>query len=63
MARQRPLRAFGRVLFWLCAAIGVLAGGGMLLIGDGEIKAMGLYILVGMVALGLVLRWIFRIFR
>ncbi len=57
------MSATGRVLFWLCAAIGVLAGGGMLLIGDGEIKAMGLYILVGMVALGLVLRWIFRIFR
>ncbi len=60
MPPPRRLRAFGKVLFRLCVAIGVLAGGGLLLIGDGEIQAMGLYILMGMVAVGLVLRWIFR---
>ena len=52
-----------RVLFWLCIAIGALVGGGMLLIPDPQVQTWGVYVLVGMVAAALVLRWVFRIFR
>ncbi len=52
-----------RVLFWLCIAIGVLVGGGMLLIPDPHVQTWGVYVLVGMVAAALVLRWVFRVFR
>ncbi len=52
-----------RVLFWLCIAIGVLVGGGMLLIPDSQVQTWGVYVLVGMVAAALVLRWVFRVFR
>ena len=57
------MSATGRVLFRLCIAIGVLIGGGMLLINDPQVQTWGVYILVGMVVVGLVLRWVFRIFR
>ena len=46
----------GRFLFRLCVAIGVLAGGAVFLIG---IKELAIYVLLGMVALGLLLRWVF----
>ncbi len=46
-----------RVLFWLCVAIGVMVGGALFAAG---IKDWAIYVLGGMVALGLVLRWIFR---
>ncbi len=52
-----------RVLFWLCIAIGVLVGGGMLLINDPQAQTWGVYVLVGMVVVALVLRWVFQIFR
>jgi hypothetical protein len=52
-----------RVLFWLCIAIGALVGGGMLLIPDPQVQTWGVYVLVGMVAAALVLRWVFRVFR
>ncbi len=52
-----------RVLFWLCIAIAVLVGGGMLLIPDPQVQTWGVYVLVGMVVAALVLRWVFRIFR
>ena len=52
-----------RVLFWLCIAIGVLVGGGMLLIPDPQVQTWGVYVLVGMAAAALVLRWVFRVFR
>ncbi len=52
-----------RVLFWLCIAIGVLVGGGMLLIPDPQVQTWGVYVLAGMVAAALVLRWVFRVFR
>ncbi len=52
-----------RVLFWLCIAIGVLVGGGLLLINDPQVQTWGVYVLVGMVAAALVLRWVFRVFR
>ncbi len=48
---------FGRVMFWLCVAIGVLVGGALFAAG---IKDWAIYVLGGMVALGLVLRWVFR---
>ena len=47
----------------MCIAIGVLVGGGMLFINDPQVQTWGVYILVGMMVAGLVLRWIFRIFR
>ena len=50
----------GRVMFWLCVAIGVMVGGALFVTG---IKDLAVYVLGGMVALGLLLRWIFRIFR
>ncbi len=54
---------FDRVMFWLCVAIGVLVCGGMLLIPDPQVQTWGVYVLVGMVAAALVLRWVFRVFR
>ena len=47
---------FGRVMFWLCVAIGVVVGGALFVAG---IKDLAVYVLGGMVALGLLLRWIF----
>ncbi len=47
---------FGRVMFWLCVAIGVMVGGALFVTG---IKDLAVYVLGGMVALGLLLRWIF----
>ncbi len=47
---------FGRVMFWLCVAIGVMVGGALFLAGE---IGQAIFILVGMVALGLVLRWAF----
>ena len=49
----------GRIIFWLCVTIGVLAGGMLLLIDDLGIRIMGLFFLGGMVLLGLVLRRVF----
>ncbi len=57
------MSATGRVLFRLCIVVSVLVGGGMLLINDPQVQTWGVYILVGAVVVGLVLRWIFRIFR
>ena len=57
------MAAFGKVLFRMCIVVSVLIGGGMLLINDPQVQTWGVYILVGMVVVGLVLRWIFRIFR
>jgi len=49
----------GRVL--LCIVVGVLVGGGLMFHSNPQVQTGGLVILVGMVALGLVLRWwIFR---
>ena len=50
----------GKFLFRLCIAIGVVVGGVVFLIG---IKELAVYVLLGSVAIGLSLRWIFRIFR
>ncbi len=47
----------------MCIAIGVLVGGGMLLIPDPQVQTWGVYVLAGMVAAALVLRWVFRVFR
>ncbi len=47
---------FDRVMFWLCVAIGVMVGGALFAAG---IKDWAIYVLGGMVALGLVLRWAF----
>ena len=52
---------FGKVLFRLCIAIGVLVGGGMMFHSDPQVQTWGVYILVGMVIVGLVLRWIFQL--
>ena len=57
------MAAPGKVLFRMCIVVSVLIGGGMLLINDPQVQTWGVYILVGMVVVGLVLRWIFRIFR
>ena len=57
------MAALGKVLFRMCIVVSVLIGGGMLLINDPQVQTWGVYILVGMVVVGLVLRWIFRIFR
>ena len=57
------MAALGKVLFRMCIVVSVLVGGGMLLINDPQVQTWGVYILVGMVVVGLVLRWIFRIFR
>jgi len=46
----------GRFLFRLCIAIGVVVGGAVFLIG---IKELAVYVLLGSVAIGLLLRWIF----
>ncbi len=59
--RQAPSRywliaMFDRVMFWLCVAIGVIVGGALFLAGE---IGQAIFILVGMVALGLVLRWAF----
>ena len=54
------MSATGRVVFWLCLAIGVLVGGGMMFHSDPQVQTGGLFILVGMVVVGLVLSWIFR---
>ena len=48
--------ALGRVLFWACVATGVIAAGGSYFIG---LETGGLFILGGMVVVGLVLRWVF----
>ncbi len=45
----------GRFLFRLCVAIGGVVGGAVFLIG---IKELAIYVLLGMVALGVTLRWI-----
>ncbi len=50
----------GGVLFRLCVAIGVLVGGAVFLLGEIE---LAVYVLLGSTAIGLSLRWIFRIFR
>ncbi len=57
------MSTLGKVLFRTCIVVSVLIGGGMLLIDDPQVQTWGVYILVGMVVAGLVLRWIFRIFR
>ena len=57
------MAALGKVLFRMCIVVSVLIGGGMMLINDPQVQTWGVYILVGMVVVGLVLRWIFRIFR
>ena len=57
------MAALGKVLFRMCIVVSVLVGGGMLLINHPQVQIWGVYILVGMVLVGLVLRWIFRIFR
>ena len=46
----------GRVMFWLCVAIGVMACGLLFLLGE---KGLGIVVLALMPALGLVLRWVF----
>ncbi len=46
----------GRVMFWSCVAIGVMAGGAMFLIGE---KGLGIVALAGMPVFGLVLLWLF----
>ncbi len=48
--------ALGRVMFWLCVAIGVMACGVLFLTGE---KGLGIVVLAGMPVLGLVLRWVF----
>ena len=48
------------MMFWLCVAIGVMVGGGMMFHSDPQIQTGGLVILVGAVVVGLVLSWIFR---
>ena len=48
---------FGRVLSWACAAIAVLVGGMAFLAGE---MGLAIGVLVGMVVIGLVLRWIYR---
>ncbi len=57
------MAALGRVLFWACAAIAVFIGSGMLFHSDPQVQTWGVYVLVGMVAAALVLRWVFRVFR
>jgi len=53
------MSATGRVLFWACAVIAVFIGGvafsAAYLAGD---IALAIFIVVGLVALGLVLRWV-----
>ena len=50
----------GRFLFRLCVAIGVLAGGGLFLLSDDPgVRNIAAFALLGMVALGLLLRWVF----
>jgi len=44
----------GRAMLWVCVAIGVMVGGALFFAG---IKDLAVYVLGGMVALGLVLRW------
>jgi len=51
---------FGRVMFWICVAIGVMAGGAVFIIDAPAARITSVVLLGGMVALGLVLRWIFR---
>ncbi len=55
-SRYWLIAMIGRFLFRLCVAIGVLVGGAVFLIG---IKELAIYVLLGMVALGLLLRWVF----
>ncbi len=50
---------FGRVMFWLCVAIGVMAGGALFFIDTSVARITSVFILGGMVALGLLLRRIF----
>lgn len=50
---------FGRVMFWLCVAIGVMVGGAVFIVDDPGARITSVFILGGMVALGLLLRWIF----
>ena len=57
------MAALGKVLFRTCIVVSVLIGGGMLLINDPQVQTWGVYVLVGMVAAALVLRWVFRVFR
>ena len=57
------MAVIGKVLFRMCIVVSVLIGGGMLFINDPQVQTWGVYILVGMMVAGLVLRWIFRIFR
>ncbi len=54
------MSATGRVLFWLCAAIAVFIGSGMLFHSDPQVQTGGLVIVVGVVVVGLVLHWIYR---
>jgi len=49
----------GRVLFQLCVAIAALVGAGTMFHSNPQVQTGGLAILGGMVALGLLLRWIF----
>ena len=37
----------GRIMFWLCVALGVMVGGMMLLIDDLSVRIMGLFFLGG----------------
>jgi len=50
---------FGKVMFWLCVAIGVMAGGGLFIIDAPGARITSVFILGGMIGLGLLLRWIF----
>ncbi len=50
----------GEVAFWACVAIGVFVGGMLYFFSDDtEIRAIGVFVLAGMVLLGLVLRRVF----
>ncbi len=52
--------ALGRVLFRLCIAIGVFVGGMLFFFSDStEVRAIGVFVLAGMVLLGLVLSRVF----
>jgi len=50
---------FGKVMFWLCVAIGVMAGGAVFFVDAPGARITSVFILGGMIGLGLLLRWIF----
>ncbi len=50
----------GEVAFWLCVAIGVFVGGMLFFFSDDtRVRAIGVFVVAGMVLLGLVLRRVF----